>query len=119
VEKKKVEALNKKLQAEVLVARTDILPDFAGSENDIIFKNGTRLKCWIEASEEWLRIKAISAEQKREQARGQTIVYIFRDDLEKEEKRDKKARKEQVPRVEERAIAYLKLSLSRLTGYAL
>jgi len=118
LEKEKISELNARLEDEVLVARTDILPDFAGPGKEVIFKSGSRIRCWLEASDEWIRVKAIPATENREQARGHTILYIFRKDLELEMKSDKKAARQRV-KLEEKAMAYLQTNFSRLTGYTL
>lgn len=110
--------LNARLHDEVLVARTDILPEFAGPGKEVIFKSGSRIRCWLEASDDWIRVKAIPATENREQARGYTILYIFRKDLEREMKADKKAAKERTG-LQEKALVYLQANFSRLTGYAL
>ncbi len=79
-----LKSVNSEWQNVVFQAREDIGAAYNSGgkrEEDIIFRKNARVKIWIESSSEWIKVKAFPAEDKREQARGRIIIYIFKDDL--------------------------------------
>ena len=68
--------------------KTDIVSPFSSAENrqGVLFTKGSRIKLWVESSSEWIRVKAYLASERREQARGLTIIYLFEEDIKKDEK---------------------------------
>ncbi len=80
-----VRTVNQNLDTQVYKAVKDIRA--AGDERDsgdVVFKKGDKLRLWIEAGSDWVRVKAFGASENREQARGRTIVYLFRQDQEED-----------------------------------
>ena len=57
----------------------------SGPNGERSFKKGDRVGIWTESSIDWLKVKAYPARENREQALGQTIIYLFRTDLPQEE----------------------------------
>lgn len=81
--REEVRTANLSLDSQVYRAVKDIRA--AGDEKesgDIVFKKGDKLRLWVEAGSDWVRVKAFAAGENREQARGRTIVYVFRQDQE-------------------------------------
>ena len=84
-----IETINKEWSEREFTARENIHSPFdsnLGLSQEVIFEKGTRLKVWLESAEDWVRVKAYPATERREQTRGRTIIYIFKDDLKKKER---------------------------------
>lgn len=80
-----VRTVNQNLDTQVYRALKDIRA--AGDDRDsgdVVFKKGDKLRLWVEAGGDWVRVKAFGAAENREQARGRTIVYLFRQDQEED-----------------------------------
>ena len=59
-------------------ARKDIPEVYPERDSkDVLYKKGDKLKIWLESGGDWVRVKAYPADKPREQARGNTIIYIF------------------------------------------
>ncbi len=78
-----VEAMNKEWSAGEYTIREEVRAPFNNLENDqeVVFQKGLRVRVWVESTDEWVRVKAYPAGERREQTRGRTIIYIFHEDL--------------------------------------
>lgn len=76
-----LEGLNQDFAESEFQARTDIKLEFSSDTSDPVFNQGDRLRIRVEASSDWIRIRARSPEQEIEHSPGKTIIYIFREDI--------------------------------------
>ncbi len=87
-----VQNLNNQYGNQIFVATKDIEAGFSTPENpekpEILFARGARVRLRVESQGDWLRVRAIPADQDREHNPGQVVIYVFRDFLEEDEEPD-------------------------------
>ena len=85
-----VRNMNNRIQNQVYRAKADIQPVFsqAEDEEDAIYPRGALLKLRVESDGDWLRVRALPAEEDVENNPGKIIIYIFRDFLEENDESD-------------------------------
>ena len=74
---------NKALKNENWVAKENIYKPFSNEKEYPIIKKNQKLRLWLENKEEWVKIKFCQLDENREQARGSTIIFISKTDLDK------------------------------------
>ena len=74
---------NKALKNENWIAKENIYKPFANEKEEPVIRKNQKLRLWLENKEEWLKVKFYLSDENREQARGQTIIFISKLDLEK------------------------------------
>lgn len=87
--KKELLNINDLYRGQVFLVKQDIHPAFLGSDSNEttpVFKKGDKISLWIESSTDWIRVKAYSLKENREQTAGKTIIYLFESDLKDDSK---------------------------------
>ena len=78
--------LNRELDSSVYTVTADLTADFSQeSGKDVIFKKGEKLRMYLEAGPDWVRLKGYRASEKPEQAVARTLVYLIREDIKSED----------------------------------
>lgn len=76
---------NAELARDTYRARQDIHPNFFSvSEKKAappLFKKGQQVGLWVESSMNWVRVKGFDIHENREQAFGDTVIYLFENEL--------------------------------------
>jgi len=84
IQKNDAKKLNQEFEKNVYTAIVDIRPETTpdgDSQKDIVFKKADRLKIYLENGEDWIKVKAFKASDKREQAIPRVILFLLRDDF--------------------------------------
>lgn len=81
-----VQRMNNQFGDQVFVATKNIEAGFSTPENpekpEVLFPRGARVRLIVESDGDWLRVRAVPAEEAREHNPGQVVIYVFRDFLE-------------------------------------
>ena len=80
-----VKAMNKDYATRVMTARQNIFASFSDPEapnREILFRKGEKLRIWVEAEGDWLKVRAIRHGKPIENNPGRAIIYILREVLE-------------------------------------
>lgn len=78
--------LNRELESTVYTATADLTADFSQeASKEVIFKKGEKLKFFLEGGSDWIRLKAVRASERREQAIARTLMFVLREDIKGED----------------------------------
>lgn len=83
IPEKHLEGMNQEFQQELYILKKEIRSDFAETEyekSELLYPAGQQLKLYIESGSGWIRVKAYGRDESLEQARGKTVIYLFRKD---------------------------------------
>jgi len=79
-----LKTINETWMNEVFTVKSEIrTSDLIGKtgRDEVLFGKGARVRVWVEAGSDWVKVKAYPEADNREQARGKLIIYIFKSDL--------------------------------------
>lgn len=104
---------NKALKNENWVAKENIYKPFANEKEEPIIRKNQKLRLWLENKEEWLKVKFYQSDENREQARGQTAIFISKDDLNKITNKPKNAKKIPPSELENLVFQYIRAEIEK------
>lgn len=85
--KSDAEAMNTEFRERTYIARQDIYAPFNNRDEasrEVLIKRGERVRLYVEASREWIRVRAVPVTEQREHNPGRVVVYVLRDFVEQE-----------------------------------
>ncbi len=85
--KSDAEEMNAGFRERTYTARQDIYAPFNNRDEasrEVLIKRGERVRLYVETSREWIRVRAIPADEQREHNPGRVVVYVLRDFVEQQ-----------------------------------
>ena len=73
--------LNKEYLKQEWMAKDDLYQPLTDKKEQAVYKKGTKLFIYLVTNDSWIKIKAFDSSERREQARGKTIIFLLMDDL--------------------------------------